>query len=123
LLRVKARLDASPNPYPDDAPIPPEIVPGLLGDLAGVRAAERDFLAHARDDQLYRMPRNYTFAVSFASAGDLNQAIHYLQINAALLGPAFYLRLAIDPQLDALRQHPGYLALKRTYEVWSASHH
>ncbi len=125
LLQVKAQLEASANPYPDRwyGPISPEIVPGLLGDLAGVRAAERDFIANSPNDALYRLRRNYQFAVSFANAGDLNRAIYYLQINAAILGPSFYLRLPIDPQLDVLHQHPGYLALKQSFEAWRASQH
>ncbi|MBS0385808.1 MAG: hypothetical protein JSS00_10725 [Proteobacteria bacterium] len=123
LLQVKAQLDASANPYPDGAPMLPDVVPGLLGDLAGVRAAERDFAAHAPNDELYRLARNYSFAVSFLNAGDADRAIHYLQANAAVLGPSFFLRLTIDPQLDALREHPGYLALKRNFEIWRGSPH
>ena len=60
LLAVKMRLDASPNPYPEawraNSNVTPADVPGMLGDLAGVKAAERDFLANAPRDEFTKRP-------------------------------------------------------------------
>jgi TolB-like protein len=123
LLQVKARFDTSANPYPDGwySPISPDVVPGLLGDLAGVRAAERDFIANGPRDQIQRNDLCNSFAASFASAGDLNRAAYYLGESAKIVGPSLFLRISIDPSFDALRSHPGYLALKRSYEAWRAA--
>ncbi len=124
LMQVRTRLDASAQPYPDGwySAVTPDEVPGLLGDLDGVRAAERDFLAHAPHDQLLRSNLYGQFAFSFLNVGDANRAAYYLGEAAKIDGPSFYLRISVNPIYDALRNHPGYLALKRRYEAWARTH-
>ena len=125
LTAVKARLDASENPYPEgwaaNVYVRPMVVPGLLGDLEGVRAAERDFLANAPRDEYDRVFIYPDFCRAFLGAGDSERAAHYLDETVKVTGPWFYLKVSVDPAFDALRDHPRYLALKASYETWAAA--
>lgn len=125
LLRVKARLDASARPYPDGwyYVVSPCVVAGLLGDLVGVQAAERDFLTTAPRDEFAKYEIYASLADSFLHAGDHDRAIYYLEEAAKIFGPSYYLRAAIDPSFDALRDHRGYRALERRYQTWAARQH
>jgi TolB-like protein/Flp pilus assembly protein TadD len=124
LLEVKARLDASANPYPDawnaNALVTPADVPGMLGDLAGVRAAERDYLANAPRDEFAKNDILQSLSIAFLRAGDRDRAVHYLEQAEKIFGPSFYLRVSIDPAFDPLHDHVQYQALKTRYEAWAA---
>lgn len=123
LLEVKAHLDTSARPYLDawtaNSLVTPADVPGMLSDLAGVKAAERDYLANAPRDEFAKREIYTALAVAFLRAGDPDRAMHYLEETEKLFGPAFYLRISIDPAFDALRDHPMYKALKARYEAWA----
>jgi adenylate cyclase len=121
---VKARLDASANPYPAawtaNLLVTPADVPGILGDLAGVEAAERDFLTNAPRDEFQKAETLLSLSIAFSRCGDRDRAMRQLEELERLLGPSIYLRATIIPALDSLRDHPGYLALKSRYEAWAA---
>ncbi len=123
LLEVSARLNASANPYPtgwsSGASLTPAHVPGLLGDLAGVRAAERDSLNAPRDE----WSKEFIYAelaLAFLRAGDRDRAMHYLEQEASLFGPHRYLLTSVDPRFDSLRDHRRYRAYRARYEAWAA---
>lgn len=124
LLEVKAHLDASAKPYPDawtaNALVTPADVPGMLGDLAGVKAAEHDFLTNAPRDELSRPDIFQSLSVAFLRAGDRNRAAYYLEQAEKIFGPSVYPRISIDPAFDPLRDHIRYKALKTRYETWAA---
>jgi TolB-like protein/Tfp pilus assembly protein PilF len=123
LLAIKARVEASPNPYPaawrSGVRVTPADVPGMLGDLAGVKAAEHDFLTNAPRDAFAKWDNFAALAVAFLRAGNPDRAMHYLEETEKLFGPAFYGGISIDPAFDALRDHPKYKALKTRYEAWA----
>lgn len=125
LKAVKARLDASENPYPEgwasNTEVLPVEVPGLLGDLEGVRAAERDFLANAPRDEFGKVYIYPVFCMAYLGAGDRERAAHYLDETVKATGPWVYLKISVDPAFDALRDHPRYRALKASYETWAAA--
>lgn len=124
LLEVKAHLDASAKPYPDawtaNSLVTPADVPGMLGDLAGVRAAEHDFLTNAPRDELAKPDFHQSLSVAFLRAGDRERAVHYLEQMEKVFGPSIYLRISIDPAFDPIRDHIRYKALKSRYEAWAA---
>ena len=124
LLEVKARLDASAKPYPDawtaNSLVTPADVPGMLGDLAGVRAAEHDFLTNAPRDEFEKPAILQSLSVAFLRAGDRDRAVYYLEQAAKIFGPSFYLGISINPAFDSLRDHTRYKALKTRYETWAA---
>jgi cytochrome c-type biogenesis protein CcmH/NrfG len=124
LAEIKARVQARPDPYPagwshNNAYLPCDL-PGMLGDLDGVRAAERNYLDSAPRDEWAARDLQFSLAIAFARAADPERALHYLEAIAAAFGPASYLRFSIQPGLDSLREHPRYLALKVAYEAWAA---
>lgn len=123
LEQLHARVQAQPDPYPGgwrhNNYYFPSDLPGMLGDLDGVRAAERSFLS-APPDAWAARDVHLSLAIAFVRAGDPERALHYLETIAAAFGPASYLRFSIQPGLDAVREHPRYLALKAAYEAWAA---
>ncbi len=124
LEQIQARMQARPYPYPGgwrhNSYYFPSDLPGMLGDLDGVRAAERSYLATPRDAWAAR-DIQLSLAIAFARSGDPERAMHYLENIAATFGPASYLRFSIHPGLDAVREHPRYLALKAAYEAFAAN--
>ncbi|NHA15077.1 tetratricopeptide repeat protein [Thioalkalivibrio sp. XN279] len=123
LAEIKDRMDQRSDPYPSrwlgNAYYQPVDLPGLMGDLEGVRAAEADFLANAPRDVwgLHSiLPR---LAGAFARAGDPDRAVHYLEQQVEIFGPHRFLLFAIDPDFDSLREHPRYLALQARYQAWA----
>jgi hypothetical protein len=125
LTALKARLDASENPYPagwgSNMIASPLTVPGLLGDLEGVRAAERDFLKNAPRDEFRKYDLYIEFSIAFLGAGDRERAAHYLDEAIKSSGPWRYLAVSVNPGFDALRDHPRYKALKASYDIWAAA--
>jgi len=124
LRDIHARMQSRPDPYPagwlQNGYYFPCDLPGMLGDLKGVRAAERHYRETAPDDAWGARDYQLALAIAFARAGDPDRALHYLEAIAAKLGPASYLRFTIQPGLDSVRAHPRYLKLKTAYEAWAA---
>ncbi|NNJ65265.1 MAG: hypothetical protein HKP16_06845, partial [Xanthomonadales bacterium] len=124
LLGIKARIDASADPYPEgwqsNAIYLPIELPGLLGDLDGVRAAIADFEARDRPDawrELIFLPR---FARALIRAGEVEAGFDYVDELVRRRAPWVYLQFTIDPTFDDLRDHPRYRALASSYEEWAA---
>jgi TolB-like protein len=98
----------------------PCMLPGLLGDLEGVRAAEQDYLENSPRDVYASIDIRRELAVAFARAGDPERALDHLEAVAGLSGPNAWLRFSIEPGLDALHGHPRWRALEANYERWAA---
>jgi len=120
LRAIQARLQALDTPYPGgwgaNAHYWPCDLPGLLGDLDGVLAAERDYVENSPRDVYASDDVRLNLAVAFARAGDAERALDHLEAVSELVGPAFYLRFSIHPGLDTIREHPRYLGLRAAYE-------
>ncbi len=124
LLAIKARIDARETPYPGGWSSTsyyfyyPSHLPGMLGDLEGVRAAERDWVEHAPRDVWAESGIRLAFAIAYARAGDAERALDHLEKMQSQVGPVSFISMAQNPGLDTLRQHPRYLALAAAYEKW-----
>jgi TolB-like protein/Tfp pilus assembly protein PilF len=123
LGEIKARLDAMVDPYPAgwaaNVLYYPVELPGLMGDLVGVRAAVLDFEANVKPDAWAERDYFEAIARAFANAGDAASAFDYMEKLAKRYGPAAYLQFTILPAFDALRDQPRYQALKTSYEIWA----
>ena len=123
LAEIKARMEQRSEPYPSrwlgNNYYHPSDLPGLMGDLEGVRAAEADFLANAPRDVWGLASILPRLAGAFARAGDPDRAVHYLEQQVEVFGPHRFLLFAIDPDFDSLRDHPRYLALQARYQAWA----
>jgi hypothetical protein len=126
LRAIQARLQALDTPYPGgwaaNAYYWPCDLPGLLGDLEGVLAAERDYFENAPRDVFAAIDVRLALAVALARAGDGERALNHLEAITELAGPSSYLRFSIHPGLDTIRAHPRYLALKAGYEHAVSEH-
>ena len=126
LNEINERIKASDDPYPAgwsaNATYLPVQLPGLMGDLEGVRAAVADFEANAAPDAFADLTRHYAIARAFERAGDRDAAFEYLGKIADVVGPAEYLGVKFDPDFDGIRDDPRYLAMKAEYEAWAAEH-
>jgi hypothetical protein len=124
LRASEARLRLLEDPYPGgwsaNAFYYPSLLPGLLGDLAGVRAAEQDYLENAPRDVYASIDIRRELAIAFARAGDPERALDHLEAIVAVTGPVSYLRFSIQPGLDSLHAQPRWLALKAGYQRWAA---
>jgi tetratricopeptide (TPR) repeat protein len=124
LRAIQARLgapgDQHPGRWAHNVWFWPCVLPGLLGDLEGVRAAEQDYLENAPRDVYASIDIRRELAVAFARAGDPERALDHLEAVAGLSGPNAWLRFSIEPGLDALHGHPRWRALKASYERWAA---
>jgi TolB-like protein len=122
LRAIQARLQARDVPYPGgwsaNALYWPCLLPGLLGDLDGVRAAEQDYLQNAPRDIYESTDIRRELAAAFARAGDPEAALEHLEAVAGITGPVGWLRFSIEPGLESLHQHPRWLAMKASYEHW-----
>ncbi|MGE4073109.1 MAG: tetratricopeptide repeat protein [Lysobacterales bacterium] len=122
LLAIQARLDQQEVPYPGgwsaNAWYYPCLLPGMLGDLEGVQAAERDYVENAPRDVWASIDIHFELAIAYARAADPERAMELLEALAKLANPAIYLRASIEPGLDSLHQHPRWLALKQSFEQW-----
>ncbi|TXI76731.1 MAG: tetratricopeptide repeat protein [Dokdonella sp.] len=126
LAEIKARLDKLENPYPGGWSSSggyfyfPCQLPGLMGDLAGVRAAEKDYFENAPKDAWADASRRLALAIAFARAGDSARALHHLDAVMQMVGPFGYASISILPGLDSLREEPRFVAMKAAYERWKA---
>jgi TolB-like protein/cytochrome c-type biogenesis protein CcmH/NrfG len=123
LRAIQARLQALDDPYPGGwhhhAPYWPSALPGLLGDLDGVRAAEQDYLENSPRDVWGGIEVRFDLAIAFARAGDPQRALDHLEAIVAITGPASYLHFSIHPGLDSLHGQPRWIALQGSYERWA----
>jgi TolB-like protein len=124
LAEIKARIDASAEPYPQgwkaNALYYPVTLPGLMGDLDGVRAAIADYDANAKPDAWREYDLFQQFASALVRAGDPDSAFIYIDRIVKSYGPWVYRPLSIDVALDPVRDDPRYLKLKSDYETWAA---
>jgi TolB-like protein/Tfp pilus assembly protein PilF len=124
LLAIKARIDARETPYPAGWSSTsyyfyyPCDLPGMLGDLEGVRAAERDWVATAPRDVWAESGIRLALAVAHARAGDAERALDHLEQTMSQIGPVSFISISQSPGLDSLRQHPRYLALAAAHQQW-----
>ncbi len=122
LAEIQARMAERADPYPSrwlgNAYYQPCDLPGLMGDLAGVRAAEADYLRNAPRDVWGSRGVKLSLAVAFARAGDPGRALDYLEEIAAIFGAHAYLWFSVAPGLDSIREQPRYLALQARYQQW-----
>jgi TolB-like protein/thioredoxin-like negative regulator of GroEL len=125
LREIRARVDARDPRYPAGWASSgayyyfPSQLPGLMGDLEGVQAAELDFLENAPKDAWAELSIRLALAGAFARAGDPGRALHHLETMAKLTGPGSFPSYDASPDLDPLRAHPRYLALKKGFEEWA----
>ena len=124
LTELQARLNASENPYPQgwkaNAIYWPIELPGLLGDLDGVRALIREHDAESLPDAWGRTDKLMSYAVALATAGDRDAAFDYIDRLISEFGPHQFARLSVTVEFDAYRDDPRWLAHKTDYEVWLA---
>ena len=124
LRALKVRVDASDKPYPGGWTSTssyfyfPCDLPGMLGDLEGVRAAEKDWVSNAARDAWAESGVRIALAVAFARAGDAERALDHLDEITSLIGPVSFVEFSNSQGLDSLRQHPRYLALKAAHRRW-----
>jgi TolB-like protein/Flp pilus assembly protein TadD len=121
---VKARLDASDNPYPQgwlpNAYFWPIEVPALTGDLEALRAAVADYKFNAQPDAWSDLQVTEAIAGAFARAGDPDAAFEYIAQLNEMLGPWTFAYLSIRPDLDPLHDDPRWRALELDYQSWAA---
>lgn len=128
LRAVKARIDARDPPYPGGWSSTgtyfylPCDLPGMMGDLEGVRAAEKDWIATAPRDVWAEGGIRAALAVAYARAGDPERALDHLEKITASTGPASYIMFATSPGLESLQRHPRYLAMAAAYAEWQQKH-
>ena len=123
LREIRQRVEASADPYPDgwkaNAFYHPVDLPGLLGDLDGVRAALADFEANYRPDAWAEERFRRSFAAALINAGDPDGAFDQLDRLVRARGPWVFPMLSIDPAFDPVREDPRYLALQADYRAWA----
>ena len=124
LHSIKARMDKRIKPYPGAWSSTssyfylPCDLPGMLGDIEGVRKAENDWTSTAPRDVWAEGSIRGALAIAFARAGDSERAMFHLDKIAAQVGPVSFTGFAQSPGLDNVRQHPRYLALAKAHETW-----
>lgn len=124
LQSIKARIDKRTNPYPGAWSSTgsyfylPCDLPGMLGDIEGVRAAEKDWNNTAPRDVWAEGSIRNSLAVAFARAGDSERAMYHIDKISEQVGPVSFTGFAQNPGLDSVRQHPRYLALAKAHEAW-----
>ncbi len=125
LLEIKARIEAADEPYSEgwqaNALYHPMELPGLLGDLDGVREAIADFESQYQPDSWGEATFLTRFAQALIRAGDVDAGLDYVDELVDRRAPWVYLPLSIDPAFDTVREHPRYLTLQADYEDWAAS--
>jgi len=123
LAEIAARLSARETPYPAGWSASsalyyyPSDLPGMQGDLEGVRAAERDFIANAARDAWSESNARISLAIAFARADDPERALDYLESLANDFGPA---NLVLDFWgLEKLRNQPRFQELMSARDAWA----
>lgn len=117
--RMALRSDPYPSRWLGNAYYFPCDLPGMQGDLAGVRAAEADFIRNARRDVWGSRRMHLSLAIAFARTGDPERALHYLGQLTETFGPHTYGWFSVEPGLEPLYAHPRFLAMKADYERWA----
>jgi hypothetical protein len=126
LTAIQQRLNKQKTPYPGAWSSSggyfyfPCDLPGMLGDLEGVRNAERDYRENTPRDVWSGTAVLVSLAVAYARAGDPEKALERMEAVSALLGPVAFTSFANHPGFDMLRQHPRYLALAAAHARWAA---
>jgi TolB-like protein len=125
LAEIRTRVDSAEVPYPQgwkaNAIYWPVELPGLLGDLEGVRASVAEYESAARRDVWSEPDIYFAFARAFVNSGDIENAFAYVDRMVALRGPWVFLQLSGDVTFDPLGEHPRYRALQSDFEAWVAS--
>lgn len=124
LGQIRDRLAALDNPYPGGWSSTgfyfyyPCDLPGMLGDLEGVVAAEQDWVEQAPRDVWSEGGVRQALAVAYVRAGDAERALDHLERVMALFGPVAFMSMANSPALDPLHLHPRYLAMAEAHRRW-----
>lgn len=124
LGQIRDRLAALDNPYPGGWSSTgfyfyyPCDLPGMLGDLEGVLAAEQDWVEQAPRDVWSEGGVRQALAVAYVRAGDAERALDHLERVMALFGPVAFMSMANSPALDPLHLHPRYLAMAEAHRRW-----
>lgn len=125
LAEIKTRVDSAEVPYPQawksNALYWPMELPGLMGDLEGVRKAVADFESHAPRDEWAKPHIYLDFARAFLRSGDIETAFAYVDRMVAVRGPWIFVWLSNDVTFDPFREHPRYLSLQSDFESWAGS--
>ncbi|MBK8286941.1 MAG: tetratricopeptide repeat protein [Ahniella sp.] len=126
LLAIQKRLQAREVPYPGRWSSSgsyfyyPCDLPGMLADLEGVRAAERDYRENTPRDVWAEGGVRASLAVAYARAGDQEAALDHLEALTRMFGPVTFTSIGISPGLASLHQHPRFLALAEGHKTWQA---
>ena len=119
---IGARLDSADIPYPGawagsgSYYYFPCDLPGMRGDLAGVRDAERDFFENAPKDAWSEFNVRIALAAAFNRASDPERALVHLEWVIETFGPNVFPGFAASPGLLGLQNHPRYLAMQTAYQ-------
>lgn len=124
IQEICARTEMLEDPYPggwsEHAPYSPVILPGLMRDLGGIRAAVAELEANAVPDAAGALIHQFNIAVAFARADAPDAALDHIDKITKVAGPSVYLRMKIDPAFDNLRDHLGYAVAEGDYKKWAA---
>lgn len=125
LRAIQTRLQALDTPYPGgwtaNAQYFPCDLPGQMGELTAVLAAERDYLDNAPRDVWAEFDVRMALAIALNRAGDAERALTHLEALVKVFGPGDYLRMSIQPALDSLHAQPRWIAMQQRYEQWAAA--
>ena len=125
LTAIQQRLSKQKNPYPGGWSSSssyfyfPCDLPGMLGNLAGVREAERDYLKNTPRDVWSSLDVVTALALAYARAGGPEKALQHMEALNKLLGPVSFGSFKTNPGFDSLRLHPRYLVLAQAHARWA----
>lgn len=122
LQEIKQRIDATEIAYPGgwigETPYYPVTLPGLLGDIQGVRDAVEQFMLNAKPDKFGALYHYHAIATAFVDCQELDGALTYLEKLTDIYGPCCYSAISIMPQYKVLESEERFQTLKRNYEKW-----
>jgi TolB-like protein len=84
---------------------------GLQGNVAEAVRLGRAALAAMPEDRLQQPDMRYDLIRAWSVAGALDEAVEQLAVLKQEYGQVFFRTIGIDPHLDPLRQHAGYVEL------------